>query len=403
MAVPLVAALEIGTSCTVVCVGEMAKNGKPRILGVGRCQTTGVRKGQIVDLEQARVSVENAVKKASEMSSVNIWQVLLAISGGHVRAESSQGKHSIQARDRVVRQEDIETVRENAKANIVIAPDRQLLHTLDQLYALDGQPTTQPKGMTGTILSFNMLGIHCLGSHVQNAKNVAKNEKLEVTDTVFAGVCAAKAVLTDDQKQRGVALIDLGGGVTSYIAINDGVLAAAGCVAVGGDHVTRDLAAAFNRLGLKRAEKWKCKEGCATIVGADTDSPRFTIPREQTDLDEISINRRAWNTVINARMNELFCILRERLDEAGVLPHLDAGIVLTGGGAYLRNVTELASRVFGVACAIGTPQNVDWIEDDPQPATLATAAGLVVYGCEAYEDEGLMGAFRNLFRKGSKS
>ena len=403
MAVPPIAALEIGTSRTVACVGEKEKNGRVRITGVGCCRTMGVRKGQIIDLEQARVGVEHAVRQAAAMSSVNIWQVQLAIAGGHIQAESNVGKIAIRARDRVVRQEDIANVRERAET-IPIVSDRKILHTLDQTYTLDGQTgIADPKKLNGEMLAFSVLGIHCLKNHVNNAVSVAKSEKLEVVDVAFAGVCAAKAVLTEEQKQRGVALIDLGGGTTSYVAFADTVLATAGCVPVGGGHVTRDIAAAFNRLGLVRAEELKCKEGSATVFGADTESPRITVRRELTDLDEMQVNRRALNTVINARMDELLCLLRERLDKAGVLPHLGAGIVLTGGGAYLRNITGLASRVFGMSCSIGLPQNVDGLESEEQPAALATAAGLVTYGFDAYHDTGLFGIFRNLFKKGSKT
>ena len=399
MAIPPIAALEIGTSRTVVCVGEVEKKSdRVRILGYGIHPTAGVVKGLVTDLEKAQESVRGALDKASKMlPNVDVRQVLLVVSGGHVESLHNSGVLTVQASDRKITHKDVEDVDKNAK-NLPIGPDRLSLHTLTRRYTVDGQSgIAKPQGMTGSRLTHDVLSIHGLMNHIDNAANVAKSERLEVTDVVFSGVCAATSVLTPEQKQRGVVLVDLGGGTTSYLAFTGGIVAEAGCIPVGGGHVTKDIEAAFPRLNPSRAEKLKCDQGCATF-DSDDESPRIVVPKSITELDDLHINRRSLNTVINARVDELFNILRERLDTAGVLPHLGAGVVLTGGGAYLRKITDQARHVLGMPCIIGSPQNVEGLEQEKQPAMLATIAGGVLYGADTYVPKGVLWRIFNFFK-----
>jgi cell division protein FtsA len=395
MAIPPIAALEIGTSRTVVCVGEVNENGRMKITGVGTCPTTGVRKGQIVDLTQARVGVESAAKQAEKLSSVSIWQLLLATSGGHIQSVVNPGMLTIRSSDRVVSREDIEEVTENAQT-IPIDNERQVLHTITQSFTVDEQPgIVKPEGMRCRVLTLNVMAVHGLKSRIDNAVSVAKSAQLEVTDVAFSGICAALAVLTPEQKRNGVVLIDLGGGTTNYIAYCNNVISAVGCIAVGGDHVTNDIAQAFN-MTQSRAEDLKRAEGCA-VLDPEASAKRVVLPA-QVGFEERMLSCKALHTVINTRMDETFHVLRSKLDEAGVLPHLGAGVVLTGGGAYLRKVSDLAHRVFGLPCRIGLPVNVDGLDTVEQPAALSTAAGLVLYGQMTYEDRGLFSPLKNLFK-----
>lgn len=395
MAIPPIAALEIGTSRTVVCVGEVNESGRMKITGVGTCPTTGVRKGQIVDLTQARVGVESASKQAEKMSSVSIWQLLLATSGGHIQSVVNPGMLTIRSADRVVSREDIEEVTENAQA-IPIENERQVLHTITQSFTVDEQPgIVKPEGMRCKVLTLNVMAVHGLKSRIDNAVSVAKSAQLEVTDVAFSGICSALAVLTLEQKRNGVVLVDLGGGTTNYVAYCNNVISAVGCIAVGGDHVTNDIAQAFN-MTQARAEELKRSEGCA-VLDPESSARRVVLPA-QVGFDERMLSCKALHTVINARMDETFHVLRSKLDEAGVLPHLGGGVVLTGGGAYLRKVSDLAQRIFGLPCRIGLPVNVDGLDTLEQPAALSTAAGLVLYGQMTYEDRGLFSPLKNLFK-----
>lgn len=395
MAIPPIAALEIGTSRTVLCVGETDEGGNMRITGVGSYPTTGVRKGQIIDLTQARVGVEAAAKQAEKLSDVNIWQVLLATSGGHIQAAVNPGMVTIRSGDRVVSREDIEEVTEIANA-VQIDADRQVLHTINQSFTVDDQPgIVKPEGMRCKVLTLNVMAVHGLKNRIDNAVTVAKSAQLEVTDVAFSGVCAALAVLTPEQKRNGVVLVDMGGGTTSYVAFCNNVISALGCVAVGGDHVTNDIALAFN-IPLNRAEEVKRAEGCA-MIDPEAGGRRVALSGD-VGFEERLISCKALHTVINARMDETFRVLRSKLDEAGVLPHLGGGVILTGGGAYLRKVTDLAQRIFGLPCRIGVPVNVGGLDAAEQPAALSTVAGLALYGKATYEDRGILSPLKNLFK-----
>ncbi|MDD4017929.1 MAG: cell division protein FtsA [Kiritimatiellae bacterium] len=395
MAIPPIAALEIGTSRTVMCVGESDESGRVRITGVGTYPTTGVRKGQITDLAQARVGVEAAAKQAGKQADVSIWQVLLATSGAHIQAVVNPGMVTIRSGDRVVSREDIEEVTENAQT-VQLEADRQVLHTITQSFTVDDQPgIVKPEGMRCKVLALNVMAVHGLRNRIENAVSVAKSAQLEVTDVAFSGICAALAVLTPEQKRNGVVLVDLGGGTTNYIAYCNNVISAVGCVAVGGDHVTNDIALAFN-IPLNRAEEVKRAEGSA-VIDSESGGRRVTLPAD-VGFEERLISCKTLHTVINARMDETFRVLRSKLDEAGVLPHLGGGVILTGGGAYLRKVTDLAQRVFGLPCRVGLPVNVEGLESVEQPAALSTAAGLALYGRLTYEDRGLFSPLKNLLK-----
>ncbi len=395
MAIPPIAALEIGTTRTVMCVGESDESGRVKITGVGSYPTIGVRKGQVIDLSQARTGVESAAKQAEKQADVSIWQVLLATSGGHIQAGVNPGMVTIRSGDHVVSREDIDEVTENAK-EVQLEADRQVLHTITQSFTVDDQPgIVKPEGMRCKMLTLNVMAVHGLKSRIDNAVSVAKNAQLEVTDVAFSGICAALAVLTPEQKRNGVVLVDLGGGTTNYVAYCNNVISAVGCIAVGGDHVTNDIALAFN-IPLNRAEEVKRAEGSA-VIDAESGGRRTVLPAD-VGFEERVLSCKALHTVINARMDETLRVLRSRLDEAGVLPHLGGGVVLTGGGAYLRKVTDLAQRVFGLPCRIGLPVNVDGLDTVEQPAALSSVAGLALYGRMTYEDRGLFSPVKNIFK-----
>lgn len=395
MAIPPIAALEIGTSRTVVCVGESGESGRMKITGVGTYPTIGVRKGQVIDLSQVRTGIEAAAKQAEKPSDVEIWQVLLAVSDGHIQAGGHSGFVPIRSSSHVVSREDIEEVKELAR-EVPLDPDRQVLHTVEQTFKVDDQPgIVKPEGMRCSRLELNIMAIHGLKSRIDNAINVTRSAKLEVTDVAFSGVCAALAVLTPEQRRNGVVLIDLGGGTTSYIVYCNDVISAVGCLAIGGDHVTNDIALAFN-IPQTRAEDLKRENGCA-VIDAEESVGRVTL-KADVGFEERMISRRALHAVINARLDETFRVVRSKLDESGALPHVGGGVVLTGGGAYLKKAAELAQRVFGLPCRIGQLRNIDGLDGVEQPAALATAAGLALYGRMTYDDRGILSPVKNIFK-----
>ncbi|NLF23036.1 MAG: cell division protein FtsA [Lentisphaerae bacterium] len=395
MAIPPIAALEIGTTQTIALVGEMDDARRVTITGRGVYKTTGVRKGQIIDVELAKVGVVRAVQQASEESEVDVGRLLLAASGGHIESKVNRGSVPVRARDQIVSHEDVEEVIELAQA-VNLPSDRDIMHTVTQSFGLDDQTgIMKPEGLHGAQLSLDMLVIHALRNRIDNLRKVVQSVELNVDDVVFSGLCAALATLTTEQKRAGVVVIDLGGGTTSYLAYADNVIACAGSFGVGGDHVTNDLTQAFN-LPTARAEELKRSDGHA-LVGAATGLKRLAIPQD-LGFQERSISLKAFHVVINARLAETLRLVRSALLEAGALSKLGAGVVFTGGGAAMPGLTELGRAIFGVPCQIGEPCNVSGLDAVENPAAYATVAGLVLYGFKTYQETGIIRPFKEFIQ-----
>lgn len=397
MSTPLIAALEIGTTTTVALVGEAESPENIRIVGKGVYPSTGVHKGQVVDIQHARSGVEMAIKQASEESQVDIGRVIMAVNGGDVEAIQNQAAVQVMARNKIVSRDDVEEVTERVK-EYPIPDDRVLLHTISQNFRLDGQGgIVKPAGLQGTQLALGMLLIHARRGTVENLRSVVVAEELDVDDVVFGGLCSALAVLTQEQKRSGVAVIDLGGGTTSYFAYAGNVVAAAGSIAVGGEHVTNDLSRAFY-IPQTLAEEIKILHGRATISAA-TGLKRLPISNEYGKSDQ-SISLKAMHTVINARMAETLRIVRSRLNDADVLSRLGAGIVFTGGGAAMEDICELGRSVFGVPCSVGVPLiSGPALEGAGNLPAFATAIGLLKYGVLAQRETGTKGLLKRIFAR----
>jgi len=386
MAMPPLVAIELGTTRTVVAVGECGDD-RLTLTAVGTYPTTGVRKGQIVAVEQAEAGLVAALRQAEQNSNVTIGQVLLAVTGGHIQTMVNLGNIPIQGRDHLVTQDDVNEVTELA-ASLNLDDSRRILHTLAQAFTVDDMGGVfNPVGMTGSQLALNMLVIHGARARFENVMTVLRQASVDVQDTVF-GVCAASlAVLTPEQKRAGVLLIDLGGGTTDYAVFANDVIAAAGSIGVGGDHITNDIALAFN-IPSVQAEDLKRREGSA-LIEPDASGRRLTLPQGPGFPDR-TFGVRALQTVIHARMDETLRVVRSRLDEEGVLPLLGAGVVLTGGGTRLRNIHALVQQTFGLPCMDGVICNLACASSIEPSPDLATVAGLLLYRYEHGGDDMLI-------------
>ena len=222
--------------------------------------------------------------------------------------------------------------------------------------------------------------------------NVLQDVPLEVQDVAFGGLCSGLAVLTPDQKRSGALVIDLGGGTTDYLVYAGNVLAAAGSIGVGGDHVTNDIALGFN-IPISRAEKLKREHGAA-VIEDDVGDQRVSLPRE-VGFPERSISTKALQMVINARMDETLRMVRTRLHEQRLLHHVAAGVLITGGGAYLRGLPDLATRVFGLPCSLGIPRGIQGLDAAGDPAAYATSCGLILYALKTYQETSMLTPIRN--------
>ena len=380
-----VAALEIGTSKVIAMVGEMREDGNVMVTGVGERPSSGVRKGEIIDLESATLVAKSVLAEAEETSNVALEQVYIAASGSHIRGLVNRGAIPLRDSDGLVSDDDVDEVMELARA-VNLPADREVIHTICRHFCIDDQERViKPEGMAGAKLSVDMLVLHGVRGLLRNTVRVVEQIPMEVQDVAFSGLCSALSALTVEQKKSGVVVIDLGGGTTDYMAYAGGVVACGGALGVGGDHVTNDLAIAFN-IPMGRAEKLKKEIGSATIPSA-LDPAKVSLPAE-VGFPSRTISLRPVHTVINARMDEIFKMIKKRLGDDNVLPMVGAGVVLTGGGAHMKGVTELAETVFGVPCFIGTPRGITGIAVATDGPEYAACCGLVQYGFRVQERPG---------------
>ena len=390
-----IAALEIGTTRTVIAIGEPLGDGRMRIAAYDSIPSSGVRKSQIVDVAQARYSVASVQKKLVTQFDYAVSQAYLVVSGPQIRTD--QFSVQVQLPRATVTDEDIEEIGERMY-DVALPQDRQALEIARLSYGLDDlDNVTSPKGMSGHLLKLRTLCIHGSAQRIADAKNAADAAKLEILDVCYAGMSAAAAVLTPQQKRDGALVIDLGGGSTNFTAWADGRLLYADVIGVGGDHVTEDIRYAFS-ISLAQAENLK-NTSASAMIGPDDASVRIPLPASTPGFNDASISLRALNTVVNARLSELFTIIRTKLDEVNLLHRLNAGVFLTGGGSSMKNILPLAANVFGRAVSIGqiVPE-IEGLENEANPAALATIVGTLIQTVPAEsENKSFMDAVRSFF------
>ena len=390
---PLVVGLEIGTSKVCAMVGEVNADGVLTIIGIGQCPSRGVRKGEIVEAQLVEEDVRQALAEAEHSADVEIRSVYLGVSGGHVRGFNNRGVQPIVSRDREITSDDVNDVIRNAKA-INIPADHYVVHAIRQHFSVEDQDEIRdPVGMLGNRLEVEMHVVHGRTNRFQNAIRLVKGMHIEVEDVVFNGLASSLAVLTAEQKELGSLVIDLGAGVTEYVLYSRGVVKHTGVIAVGGDHVSQDIA-----LGLKvpqgRAEKLKMDHGDAVF---DESMRGVTVaPQNELGLPERPIHVENLRCVMSLRLQETFEIIREELEEAGWLNHLRAGVFLCGGGARIPRILELADRVFELPAFPGNARGISGLASALDQPEFATAIGLVKFGAGQQRKKNDRGRFKRL-------
>ncbi len=389
------AALEIGTTRTVLAIGEVETGGRLKIVSHAEIPSSGIRKSQIIDINHVTQSIRS-VLRANEKNqlaagiSMTIGNAFLVVKGQHIKADPFQG--TAQVAGAKVGTDDInEVVRESRK--MALPRDRELLDIIDQAYGLDNLGGIHaPKGMSGRILKLDTLQIHADVNRINDARTAANEAHLEIREPLFAVTCAADAVLSEPERRNGVLVLDLGGGSTGFAAYTDGYPVSAGVIGVGGDHVTNDIAHAFQTTQAQ-AEELKIFDANA-IIGASGGEPRVKIPGSSPLMESRTISRRALDTVVNARLKELFFIIREKLEEQDLLHRLHAGVVLTGGGAAMRGLDALIQRELGMPVRTGIPIHIDGLAETRNPETFAAVAGALLYAHRNYEEKSF---FQSIF------
>jgi cell division protein FtsA len=373
----IIVGLEIGTSKVCAVVGEVNSDGVLNIIGLGQSRSRGVRKGEIADLAQAEEDVRNAIVEAEQMADVEIRSVFLGVAGGHIRGFNNRGMHPVVSADREITEDDVQDVIKNAKA-INLPTENSVIHAIRQHFFVDGQDgVTNPVGMLGSRLEVDVHVVHGITNRLQNSIRLVKGLQLEVEDIVFNGLASSLALLTAEQKELGALVIDIGGGTTDFVVYADGVIKHTGAIAVGGDHVSNDLAYGL-KVPLSRAEKLKLEHGSA-IMDAECQGQKVTITNE-LGLVMKEINVEHLRRIMSLRLEETFQLIAQDLEQAGLADYLRAGVFLCGGCARIPNISKLAEQALQMPVAAGQTKSISGLKSALDQPEFVTAIGLAKFG-----------------------
>ncbi len=368
--------LDVGTSKVCAVVGESFDDESFDIVGIGVAESRGIRRGVVVNLEAAVDSIKKAIEEAELMAGVEIDSVHLALSGPHIKGFNSRGVIAVAGKNREITREDVRRAIEAAKA-VALPAGREILHVLPQDFVVDEQDGIgNPQGMTGARLEVNVHIVTGAMSSTQNIIACVNRAGVGVQDTVIEQLAASEAVLTPDEKELGVALVDVGGGTADIAIWERGSLWHTGVVAVGGDHFTNDIAVGL-RTPIPDAEKLKRKCACALSAMVDED--------ETIEVASVGgrkprvMARRILSEILQPRAEEIFHLVWDEIRRAGYEKSLNSGIVLTGGGAILEGMPEIAEQIFDLPIRRGSPAGVGGLADHVSSPTFGTPVGLALY------------------------
>lgn len=371
----LVVGLDIGTSKIVAIVAEITPEGGLEIIGMGSQPSRGLKKGVVVNIEATMASIQRVLEEAELMADCRITEVFTGIAGSHIKSLNSSGMVAIKEKE--VTQADIDRVVETAKA-IAIPNDQQILHILPQEFIIDGQEDVrEPLGMSGVRLEVKVHVVTGAVSSVENITKCVRRCGLEVRDVILQPLASAIAVLSDDEKDLGVCLIDVGGGTTDIAVFVGGSIRHTAVIPIAGDQITNDIAMTL-RTPTKEAEELKLRHGCALrqLAGA---GDAIEVPGVGERAAR-KLSRQTLTEVIEPRVEELYSLVQGELRRSGFEELLSSGIVLTGGSALLQGMSELGEEVFHLPVRIGVPAYSGGLADVVRSPRYATAVGLLIEG-----------------------
>lgn len=376
----LVAALDLGSTktCAVIAEAGSGSEAKVRILGVGLAKTSGVRRGVVRNIEETTQSVVRALTIAERIAGVKVPSVFCGIAGEHLRTQVSSGLASVSGDE--IRRGDMERANESARA-VTLGDGFELLHYIPQEYKVDHQSgISDPIGMTGMRLDVEMCLVAVQSQAAQNLRRSVQRAGYQVNELVLEPLAASLGVLTDEEKELGCALVELGGGSTNVAVFQEGKLRHLASLPYASSHVTSDL---VQGLGVTHsdAEFLKEKYGVAYTALVDEDE-RVELPGTPGQGPR-QARRELLSHIIQARLDEIFELVHEQIEISGYMGRLPAGIVLTGGGAQLQGVVELGREVFAMPIRLGTPgQGISGLVDNVQSPRYAVPVGLILYGTQ---------------------
>jgi len=401
----IIVGLEIGTSKVCAVVGEVVADGGLNIVGLGQSRSRGVRKGEIADARVAEEDIRHAIVEAEQMADVEIRSVYLGVTGGHLRGFDNRGVHPVVSADREISEEDVQDVIKNAKT-INLPAENHVIHAIRQHFLVDGQDgITNPVGMLGARVEVDVHVVHGNLNRLQNAIRTVKGLQLEVDDIVFNGLASSLAVLNNDQKELGSLVIDIGGGTTEYVVYGNGIIKHTGVLAVGGDHISNDLAYGL-KVPLSRAEQLKIEQGSAVL---DETVKGQSLPlANELGLPLKTVNLEHLRCIMSLRLEEIFQLIAGDLEQVGVVDYLRTGVFLCGGGARIPEISKLPERVLQLPVFIGKTNSISGLKSALDQPEFATAIGLVKFGAfqhrkratKASLSDGIRNTIGQLFKRG---
>lgn len=377
----LIVALDIGTSKIAALVGEITHDAQLEVVGFGTHPSRGLKRGVVVNIESTVQSIQRATEEAELMAGCEIHKAFTGIAGSHIRSLNSHGIVAI--RDREVNRSDVDRVIDAAKA-VAIPADQKILHILPQEFIIDSQEgVREPIGMSGVRLEAK---VHIVTGAVSAAQNITKCIKrcgFHVSDIILEQLASSHAVLTDDEKELGVCLVDIGAGTTDIAIFTEGAIRHTAVIPIAGDHVTNDIAVAL-RTPTQSAESIKIKHGAALPSSIDTE--------ETLQVESVAkrppkkIQKKALAEVIAARYEELFALVQTELRRSGFEDLIAAGIVLTGGASKIPGAADLGESIFNMPVRLGLPQNIKGLVDVRDNPGFSTGVGLLLHGLRQYDN-----------------
>ena len=377
----MIVGLDIGTSKVVAVVGEIDSNGSIEVVGIGSHPSRGLKKGVVVNIESTVNAIQRAVEEAELMAGCQIHSVYVGIAGSHIRSMNSHGIVAI--KDREVQRADVERVIDAAQA-VAIPADQKILHVLPQEYVIDSQGgIREPLGMSGVRLEAKVHLVTCAETAAQNIEKCVERCGLAVDGIILEQLASSYAVITEDERDLGVCMVDIGGGTSDIAIFTEGSIRHTGVIPVAGDQVTNDIAMAL-RTPTQHAEEIKIRYACAL---AQLTGPEETIKVPSVgDRPPRDLSRQSLAEVVEPRYDELFTLIQGEIRKSGFEELVPAGVILTGGTSKMEGVVELAEEIFHMPVRIGAPQYARGMNDIIRNPIYATAVGLLVSGAKELQE-----------------
>ncbi|RME90683.1 MAG: cell division protein FtsA [Candidatus Hydrogenedentota bacterium] len=398
----ILSVIDLGSSKITCLIARVLSPDEIELVGLGVSPSRGIKAGSVTNIEQTAQSIKEAVEEAEIMSAYTVDNAIINISGKHVKGDNSSGVIAITNRERVVTPQDIYRVIEAAQA-VRIPADQEIMHVLSREFKVDDQTGIKdPTGMVGVRLESEVHIVTGSITHIQNTEKAVRTAGIEVADKVLSALASAEALLTEGEKDLGVALVDMGAGVIDLIVYSEGGVAYSSTICLGGNHITQDISIGL-KTPMNSAEVLKKNFGCAMASLVD--------PMEMLEVPSVgerpprTVPRKELAEIIEARLRELFELIDHELIKSGYKNTLAGGIIFTGGASLTDEFLTLAEEVIGLGASVGSPKGILGISDKISSPVFSTAAGLLYYGArykggmQKTKEKGLLGRMKSWIKE----